>query len=141
MNRSMNIDTFLDLLDRHGPEMANWPPDERESMQGFLRESTEASRQLALASRLRDELHALATVPHGVTPGLQGRILALAATREPSAVDRFLAWLTAAFWRPALLSMAPLALGAILGINLPQGDDASWHITGLLLDEVYTSYE
>ena len=39
MNRSMNITTFLALLDRHGPEMANWPQDQRESMQTFLRES------------------------------------------------------------------------------------------------------
>lgn len=134
----MNLTTFLDLLDRHGPDQANWPPDQREPMQAFIRGSTEAARQLALARRLEDEL---ASIPHTITPGLQGRILALATAHRPSIVDHFLDWLTAAFWRPALLSVAPLALGAMLGLNFPQGDDASWNITGLLLDEVYTSYE
>jgi hypothetical protein len=134
----MNLAAFLDLLDRHGPEVADWPPEQRESMQAFVHESAEAARQLGLASRIR---HELASLPHAVTPGLQGRILALAAASQPSPADRFLAWLTTTLWRPALLSVVPLALGAMLGMNLPRGDDASWNITGLLLDEVYTSYE
>jgi len=141
----MNLNTFLDLLDQYGPEPANWPEAERESMLALLQDSPEAARELAIS---RDIASELALLEHSVTPGLKGRIVALAAAHQPSPFDRFfdqfLGWLTAAFWRPALLSVAPLALGTLLGMALPatsSDTEPSLDIAGLLLDEVYTHYE
>ncbi len=134
----MNLTTFLELLDRHGPEDSAWPQNHRDAMLAFVRESSEAARQLEYSREIYAELHAL---EHAVAPGLKSRILAQATTEKPSAVDQFFNWLTAALWRPALLSVAPLALGTLLGMNLPVVDDASWNVAGLLLDEVYSHYE
>jgi hypothetical protein len=141
----MNLDDFLDLIDQHGPKPGVWPPAERESMLELLRQSPEAARLLDISRSIDADL---AGFEHVVTPGLKGRILAHAAinppTNPPTVLERFLDWLTAALWRPVLLSVAPLALGTLLGTNLPSAvadNDASLDIAGLLLDEVYTRYE
>ncbi|MBM4206013.1 MAG: hypothetical protein FJ194_18005 [Gammaproteobacteria bacterium] len=137
----MNLNTFLDLLDQYGPEPVKWPETERETMLEFLQTSPEAARQTALSKGIESDL---ARLEHTVTPGLKGRIVALAAAQEPSFFDPFLSWITASFWRPALLSVALLALSVLLGMALPSvpsENEASFDIAGLLLDEVYTHYE
>ena len=134
----MNTGTFLELIDQHGSRPDDWPSALRPAMLDVLRESPEAASGHARLVQLEVEL---AKLGHVVTPGLQGRILALAGAGSISGADRFFNWLTAAIWRPALLSVAPLAFGAVIGMNLPASDDATLDIAALLLDEVYTSYE
>lgn len=140
----MNPESFMNLLDRHGARPERWPPPVRAEMESFLRQSASAREAFDALQELEEGLRQL---EHTVTPGLEARIMALAGQARspgmapPSLPDRFLEWLTGALWRPALLSLAPLLLGAVLGMNIDPGEDASMNMTGLLLDEVYANHE
>lgn len=140
----MKLDTFITLLDQHGTRQERWPQTVRAQMEALLAQSVAARDAFSSMQDLEDQLR---QIEHTVTPGLEHRILSLATASRPaepvapSLFDHFLDWLTAALWRPALLSLAPLVLGALLGVSIEPLEDESMNMAGLLLDEVYAQHE
>ena len=114
---STDIEQFAELLDLHGADIERWPFNQQAVARDLLDASPEARNLHQEALRLDRALAALPTPP--LAPGLATRITALAD--EPA--DPWLTvkdWLTATLWRPAAVLMAPMVLGIVVGLSLPE---------------------
>lgn len=113
----MNLDTFLNHLDRHGPEIDGWPDDVRAGAHALLAASAEAATAMDDARRLTVALAGLPDRP--AAPYLASRIAARArAETDPG--SRLGQWFGSTFWRPAVAAAIPLALGFVLGFSYQQ---------------------
>jgi len=120
----MKLDTFIDHLDRYGPDLDAWPEALRASARVCATSSPEAVAAIGQARQLAALLGGLP--PHPAPPHLAARIAARAETRR-DLFGRVGDWLASAFWRPALAASIPLALGFVLGFSYqqpPVTDDA-----------------
>jgi len=117
----MKLDTFIEHLDRYGPDFEHWPIEFQAPARELVTSSTEAARAIEQAQQLSA---LLGDLPGRPAPGdLARRIADLAATRR-NPWDRLAHWFGGSFWRPALAASVPLALGFILGFNYQQPADA-----------------
>lgn len=116
----MTLDTFIEHLDRYGPDLDRWPVAVRPSGRAFEASSKQAAAAVAEARRLAE---ILAGLPDRPAPAhLAARIAARAVPGE-DLWTRLDAWFRRALWRPALAASVPLALGFVLGLSDPQGAD------------------
>lgn len=120
MEPNMDLTTFNDLLDQHGPMLERWPEAIRSDARAFVRTSAEAADALADAQTLANLLAAMQSAP--APSHLAGRIVATAAaTDDPW--QRLIDWLGARLWRPVLAAGLPLAFGFALGmVQLPPAE-------------------
>ncbi len=146
---SMDLHAFITLLDKTGSQQTAWHPAVRDEARRLLAHSADARAELQAAQTLDQLLDKVVqSFPeHRAPRGLHARILAGLPSRKDSfadRADRLVGWLMAGFWRPVLLSLAPLLLGAWLGSAIPlQEEEVSpaLDLSAVLLDEVYTSYD
>ena len=108
----MDIETFEDAMDRHGPDLDRWP-DVRAAEARSLVESSARARDLLAQAReldlaLRD---LLSSAPAPL--GLKTRILANLPEREV-----WLEWFGVKAWRPVGLALVPLLVGFSVGVNV-----------------------
>ena len=113
----MNLDTFLDHLDRHGPDIDVWPDGVRADAHALLAASAEAATAMDDARRLAVALAALPDQP--AAPYLASCIAARAGAEKDPA-SRLGQWFGNTFWRPAVAAAIPLALGFVLGFSYQQ---------------------
>lgn len=120
----MDLTTFNELLDQHGPALEHWPAAIRSDASALVRTSGEAADALADAQTLANLLAAMETVP--APAHLAGRIIATAADMEDP-WQRVVDWLTAKFWRPVLAAGLPLAFGFAVGmVPLPSAEEDAY---------------
>jgi len=142
----MDPQAFNALLDTAGSHQATWPAEVRDEVERLLAHSADARAELQAAQTLDQVLNQVidSVSEHRAPPGLQARILAGLPADTVSFVDQWVDWLMAGFWRPAVLSLAPLLLGTWLGSAIPLPEDEpspALDLSSVLLDEVYTSYD
>lgn len=112
----MTPQAFQDLLDRHGPDTAEWPGAERPAAERLLAESEPARHMLATARRLEALIRAR---PAAVSDAAVARIMA----RVPGITARGRSPLRTALGAWGLMPLTPrlgflaatLALGVIAG--------------------------
>jgi len=126
MDTNMDLSTFNDLLDRHGPALDTWPEALRRDAEVLLSTSSEAADALADAQTLAN---LLAAMPDAPAPShLAGRILSKATaadTEDPW--QRLLDWLGGRLWRPVLAAGLPLAFGFAVGmVQLPSAEEDAY---------------
>ncbi len=140
-HKTMDLQAFITLLDAKGSNKTAWPAEMRVEAEQLLARSAPARAELQAAQAL-DEL-VVAAPKHVAPPGLHTRILAGLPPETSKTFDQLVGWLTAAFWRPAALALAPLLLGIWLGSAVPAQEESSpaLDLTSVLLDEVYVSYD
>ena len=118
MEPIMDLSTFNDLLDRHGPALDTWPESFRRDAEALLQTSPEAADALADAQTLANLLAAMPEAP--APPYLAGRILSrknTAAAADPEDPwQRLLDWLGGRLWRPVLAAGLPVAFGFAVGM-------------------------
>lgn len=79
----ISLDEFRELVDTHGPYVAQWPTDKRQAAEGLVLASLEAREIIARAAELEA---ALRTVPPVRAPaGLLDRICQAVAEHEDEA--------------------------------------------------------
>ncbi len=124
MEPNMDLNTFNELLDLHGPTLEAWPAECRQDAQALLQSSAEAADALADAQTLTNLLTAMAEAP--APAHLAGRIVAVAGDMQDP-WQQLLDWLGARLWRPVLAAGLPLAFGFAVGmVQLPSSEaDAS----------------
>lgn len=118
----MNVQRVLDLIHAYGADMNAFPEDERDAARALV-ETTPALFAEALdAARLLDD--ALLQVPD-VTPSdeLMARLIASAPKSQPERIDilgrlRDMLLPQGSRW-PMAAGLASLAIGALVGLNLP----------------------
>jgi len=139
--KMMEMQAFITLLDATGSNKATWPAELRAEAEQLLAHSAQARMELQAAQAL-DQL--VAAAPEHVAPsGLHVRILSGLPPESSKIFDQLVGWLTAAFWRPAALALAPLMIGIWLGSAVPVQEETSpaLDLSSVLLDEVYSSYD
>jgi hypothetical protein len=118
----MNLADFRDLLDRHGPDLREWPEGEHAAAQAFLGRSPEARAELSQAERLEQML----SMPLPATERLHAAVLAIPSAHvqvRPAVAPtkRASRWM---FWTPAMAMAASLMLGFFVGTaDLAPDDD------------------
>ena len=117
----MNLDTFLDHLDRYGPDLHRWPDEVRAPARTLLATSEQATTAMVDARRLASLLDALPDRP--AAPYLASRIAARASA-ETDLGSRLGRWFGNTFWGPAIAAAIPLALGFVLGFSYQQPQEA-----------------
>lgn len=112
----LSTERFRELIDSYGASAQQWPGEYRRQMQEYLDANPEASTWLDDARSLDVLLNSYSPE----LPDLSQRILDNAA---PSLFERLLLWLLPSspqdWWRPALASAMPLALGVMIGFATP----------------------
>jgi hypothetical protein len=114
----MTLTEFTQLLEIHGADSGNWPPEQRQAMLSLARENEEASNILSEFRRLDGMLAAMEAPQFA---DLAARIADQELPqRQPGLMDRLLNWLLPAnagssLWRPALAACLPLFVGVIVG--------------------------
>lgn len=139
--KMMDMQAFITLLDGKGSNKATWPAELSAEAEQLLAHSAQARAELQAAQAL-DQL--VAAAPEHLAPsGLHARILTGLPPESSKTFDQLVGWLTATFWRPAALALAPLLLGIWLGSAVPAQEESSpaLDLTSVLLDEVYSSYD
>ena len=107
----MDLKSFCELLDRHGPDPADWPTGLRSEARQLIERSPEAEKRLEEARML--ELMLADLPPEPAPEFLRSRILvSLPADRWTRLAD----WFGNALWRPALAASAALAFGFVIGV-------------------------
>lgn len=137
----MELQAFIALLDTAGSNQFDWPAEVRVKTEQLLAHSAQARAEWQAAQTL-DQL--VSAVPeHVAPPGLHARILAGLPPESSGVIDQLVGWLTAGFWRPAILALTPLLFGTWLGSAIPVQEESSpaLDLSSVLLDEVYTSYD
>lgn len=106
----MELNTFIEHLDRLGADLQTWPGPLRREAEELVRTSPAAADAYRDAVSLAD---LLATLPAVAAPsGLADRIGA--STLDPW--QRLMDWLGAALWRPVLAAGLPLCIGFAIGL-------------------------
>lgn len=112
----LSTERFRELIDSYGARQQHWPAEHRQQMLEYLDANQSARAWLNEAM----SLDALLDSYTPEIPDLSQRILAGAA---PSMFDRLLLWILPhspqQWWRPALASAMPLALGLVIGFTSP----------------------
>mgnify|MGYP001823795292 CR=1 FL=1 len=114
----MDEHRFDAALDRWGSNLQDWPADERQAAEALLAQSKVAESLLQTDRSIDATLSRLQQ--HVAPPGLEQRIHARLTTLESHGDrgQRIWSWVTASFWRPALLAAVPLTVGFALGLGL-----------------------
>ena len=115
----MNQTEFESLLDRYGADLEIWAEADRAAARALIKASATARAALANQEQVEGRL---AVLSHHVTPGLEGRIQALATPVDSDGWAALANWLRQSPWRSAGVAAAPLALGLVLGITLAPPD-------------------
>jgi hypothetical protein len=114
----MTLTEFTQLLEIHGADPANWPPEQRPNMLSLVRDNNEASSILSEFQRL-DGLLVAMEAPQFADLGARIANQEL-PQRQAGLMDRLLNWLLpekagSNLWRPALAACLPLVVGVIVG--------------------------
>ena len=108
----MELNAFIEHLDRLGADLGAWPEPLRGEAAQLLRASPAAADAHADALALANLLAALPA--RAAPPHLAARIGALA--RDPW--QRLTDWFGAALWRPVAAACLPLSLGFVIGLTM-----------------------
>lgn len=122
----MKLKRFEELLDRHGANLAGWPPEEVAAARALMTISPEARRQFALAESVDAALHA--TGASRASAELQQRVLAMAdaeqqAPQRQGAAGWLQRWSPGPYaewrgWTAGLATAtAAMLLGFVLGVS------------------------
>ena len=135
MEANMDLTTFNNLLDQHGPDFSTWPAEFRADAEALLQSSAEAADALADAQTLAN---LLAAMPKARAPShLAGKISSLAAgLTEDDPWQRLVNWLGGRIWRPVLAVGLPLAFGFAVGMAQLPISGASTEEDALLAADV-----
>lgn len=107
----MDLKSFSEMLDQHGPDPAGWPTGLRSEAHRLIERSPEAEKRLEEARMLKSILADLS--PEPAPDFLRSRILvSLPLDRWTRLAD----WFGSALWRPALAASAALAFGFLIGV-------------------------
>jgi hypothetical protein len=135
--RDMTRETFADLLDRRGANLAVWPAEERAAAESLLARDPAARAELAAAARLATLL-ARAAAPAPADAAFVGRVLArVHGERQPrQGVLRFTPrFAFTGATGLALCLVVGLALGLIAPVpvddGLDDGDDIAVLVLGM----------
>lgn len=110
----MDLDTFQDLLDAHGADLAAWPTDDRRQAEALLGHSAAARAALEEASGLDARLaRSLASERAG--EALRARILAVPADHPRRDTAKKRSW-PALFTRPWRIGTAAATTALLFGI-------------------------
>ncbi len=124
MEGNMDLSTFTNLLDEHGPVLERWPEALRSDAEALLSTSSEAVDALADAQTLANLLAAMSEAP--APSYLAGRIVASAVEMTDPWL-KLLNWLQGRLWRPVLAAGLPLAFGFALGmVQLPTTEEDAY---------------
>ena len=136
MEANMDLTTFNNLLDQHGPALSTWPAEFRADAEALVQSSSDAADALTDAQTLANLLAAMPAAP--APSHLAGKISSLAA--DLTADDpwqRLIDWLSGRIWRPVLAAGLPLAFGFVVGMaQLPVSDAAATEEDALLAADV-----
>ena len=125
----MNLNEFVDCLDRYGSNPERWPGPLAESGRKLLADSDEAMLLLDETRRLDDMLNALPMLP--AAPNLQRRIVDELAVESR---QRGFPWFGLSLWRPVLAGAFSLALGVLIGISQPT--ESQYQADSALLEDL-----
>lgn len=115
---------FEAALDRWGTDLAHWPARQARLAEACLAASADARRSLAAARSIEAYLANLQQ--HQLPAGLAGRITSGITHQRPDTMERLLAWLSRAFWRPAALASVLLVSGYLTGLSTQDGPDTDF---------------
>lgn len=118
----MTLDTFIENLDRYGPDLAAWPTADAAAARALLKRSAPAAQAMDQALAVDALLRALPDRP--AAAHLARRISARAGVSS-DLWTAFADWFGQALWRPALAAALPLILGFVLGFTSPQRSDTN----------------
>lgn len=105
---------FVQLLDRYGGRLADWPAGEQEAARAFVQRHPEVAEELRRAEELEVALDGI--VPPPSTPSLQRRLASIPAL-EADETASWLEWLRTRFWQTATGMAVAGALGVLVGLS------------------------
>ena len=113
----MNLQRFRELVGSYGASPNRWPGEERQPALDFAETSSEAESVIRLEAELDSFLDGF-DLPEAVVPAIQipttHRLELLVNWMLPDCNN-----LTRTLWRPAMVAMAPLMIGMVIGFNTP----------------------